>query len=117
MRASLVLLLLAAGCVTSTADYVKAQEDCRVVGGYVKRVDGLENPKIRKLKDGTAYTVTVEGCTVVLYSGEKDPRTRRYDYQTFELKPGDQFVNSRPVSFVVIRESAEPPKPEPVLPR
>jgi hypothetical protein len=117
MRASLVLLLLAAGCATSTADHVKSQEGCRVVGGYVKRVDGLENPKIRKLKDGTAYTVTVEGCTVVLYSGQKDVRTGRYDYQTFELKPGDQFVSSRPVSFVVIRETAAPPKPEPVLPR
>ena len=104
MRASLLLLLLAAGCATSTAEYVQSQPGYRAVGGYVKQVRGLENPEIRKLKDGTAYTVTVEGCTVVLYGGRKDLRTGQYDYREFELKPGDQFVNSRPVSFVLIRQ-------------
>ena len=115
MRASLLLLLLAAGCATSTAEYVQSQPGYRAVGGYVKQVRGLENPEIRKLKDGTAYTVTVEGCTVVLYGGRKDLRTGQYDYREFELKPGDQFVNSRPVSFVLIRQGprAEPPSSGP----
>jgi len=117
MRARVLLLAVLAGCATSTASYVQGRKGYRVVSGYVKRVDGLDNPKIRKLKDGTVYTVTTEGCTVVMYSGQKDLRTRTYDYQEFTLQPGDEFVNSRPVSFVLIREGREPSAEEPAPPR
>jgi len=104
MRAlALLPLIFVVGCVSSTTDYVQSQKGYRVVAGYVKKLDGLENPKVRKLQNGTAYTVTTEGCTVVLYFDQKDPRTRQHLHKTYELKPGDQFVNGRPHSYVLIR--------------
>ena len=105
MRGILGLLVLAAACASlpTSVDYVESQRGYKIVGGYVKRLDGLTDPEIRKLKDGTAYTVTQKGCTVVMYFNQRDPRTREYIHAKYELKPGDQFVNSRPLSFVLIK--------------
>ena len=105
MRGILCLLVCAAGCASSptSVDYVESQRGYRVVAGYVKKLDGLTDPKIRKLKDGTAYTATQEGCTVVMYFNQRDPRTRELLHRKYELKPGDQFVSSRPFSYVLLK--------------
>ena len=104
MKRALLLLCLLAGCASTTAEYIGRLKGYRVVQGYVYKLDGLTDPKITKLKNGTAYEVTTEGCTVLMYFDERDPRTRRRLEKEFQLKPGDRFINSRPLSYVMIKE-------------
>ena len=104
MKRALLLFFLLSGCASTTAEYIGKLEGYRVVQGYIFKLDGLTDPKVTKLKNGTAYEVTTEGCTVLMYFDKRDPRTRRRMEQEFQLKPGDRFINSRPTSFVLIKE-------------
>ena len=88
------LLLLASCAATTTASFLSSQEGYDVTSGYVIRLRDLQNPKVRKLSDGVAYTVTAPGCTVLLELG-------RGQQQELELSPGDVFVQSRPLSHVL----------------
>ena len=88
------LLVLVASCATNTAAFLESQRGHEVTSGYVIRLRDLVSPKVRKLADGVAYTVTQPGCTVVLELGNRQRRE-------FELAPGDVFVQSRPLSHVV----------------
>jgi hypothetical protein len=95
MRASLLVgLLLVAGCASSTRDFLSRQEGYRVHSGYVIQLTNLENPKVETLKDGKAFHVTAPGATLVLEHG----RRKR---STYELEPGDIFVQSRPFSYLL----------------
>lgn len=101
---ALPLIFVAVGCKSTTAEYLDEQRGYRVVSGYVKRLEGLDDPEIEKLKNGTVYTVTTEGTVVEMYFDKRDPRTRRRWRRTFELMPGDKFINSRPFSHVLIKQ-------------
>jgi hypothetical protein len=88
------LLLLASCAATTTDSFLATQRGFDVKSGYVIRMRDLHDPKVRKLADGVAYTVTKPGCTVTLESGNGQR-------QEFELSPGDLFVQSRPLSHVL----------------
>ena len=68
------LLLLVASCATNTAAFLESQKGHEVTSGYVIRLRDLVSPKVRKLADGVAYTVTQPGCTVVLELGNRQRR-------------------------------------------
>jgi hypothetical protein len=106
MRYLLILLLalFSVACKSTTAEYIKEQQGYRVVSGYVYKLAGLDSPKVTKLKNGTAFLVTTEGATVEMYFDRRDPRTHQKMRKTFELMPGDQFINSRPHSHVLIKQ-------------
>jgi len=94
MRRLSVLLLLLAGCAASSAAFVAEREGYIVSTGFVIRVTNMQSPRTTQLKDGTAYEVTMPGCSVVLEFG----RGRR---EKFELSPGDFFVHGQPYSYVL----------------
>jgi len=95
MRVWLILtLLVAVGCKSTAQEFIQGQEGYRVYAGYVILLQNLENPKVVPLKDGQAFHVTMPGCSLVL----EDGRRRR---TSFELEPGDIFVQSRPFSFLL----------------
>ena len=99
-------MLLAAGCMSTATEFVGEQEGYRVHSGYVIQLTNLENPRVESLKDGKAYYVTAPGSTLVLEGGRK----RR---TTFELVPGDIFVQSRPFSYLLQAPRPKaPPTPE-----
>jgi len=100
---SVLLAVVSAGCRSTTAEYLSEQQGYRIVSGYVYKLAGLNDPKITKLKNGTAYLVTQEGATVEMYFDKRDPRTHQRLREKFELMPGDQFINSRPHSHVLIK--------------
>ena len=101
---TVLLFVLCAGCKLTTAEYMQKQRGYRVVSGHVYKLSGLDDPKVTKLKNGTAYLVTQEGASVEMYFNKRDPRTRQRIRRTFELLPGDQFINSQPVSHVLIKQ-------------
>ena len=96
--------MLLAACATSTRDYLADRTDYRVIPGFVISLSELHDPVVEKLEDGTAFTVTQPGCVVVL---EDERRTRT----TYELQPGDRFVNARPYSYVLLAPRAAPGLP------
>ena len=103
MRWALVLPFLLVGCTTlTTAEYLRKQEGYIAHSGFVYRTT-LENPKVEKLKDGMAYTATTKGGSVMLYTEKRDRFGKRRVERTYELKPGDKFINARPHSFVLMR--------------
>jgi len=91
----LALPAFLAACATPTREYLAEQSSFRVVPGFVISLTDLHDPVVEKLKDGVAYTVTQPGC-VVVFENERRERT------TWELEPGDRFVNSRPYSYVLL---------------
>jgi hypothetical protein len=99
----LFALVLAAGCRSTATEFISEQEGYRVYSGYVIQLTNLENPKVVQLKDGKAFHVTAPGSSLVLEGGRK----RR---TSFELVPGDIFVQSRPFSFLLKapRSKAQP---------
>jgi len=103
MRAFVLPLLLLAACATpTTMEYLNAQKGYIAHSGYVFKTT-LSSPSVKKLKDGTAYTATTDGGSVMLYNIKRDARGKRREERTFELKPGDIFVNGRPLSYVLIK--------------
>ena len=111
-----LLALPALGCAVSTEAYLQSQEGFSVTAGYVIRLEGMHDPKVQKLTDGTAYEVTGEGCTVVMeFDNHRGLRRRRRRRSLLKLGPGDVFVQSRPFSFVLQRPktAAAPPEREP----
>jgi hypothetical protein len=99
-----LLFVLCTGCKLTTAEYMQKQRGYRVVSGHVYKLSGLDEPEVTKLKNGTAYLVTQEGATVEMYFDKRHPRTRQRIRRTFELLPGDQFINSQPFSHVLIKQ-------------
>ncbi|MEE8105649.1 MAG: hypothetical protein V3T86_08965 [Planctomycetota bacterium] len=89
---AIVLLILLAGCSSTTAKYLQSKTGYRVTRGFVIHLENLQNPKRENLKDGVAYEVTTPGASLTM----EFSRRRR---QTFELRPGDIFVQSRPYSY------------------
>ena len=102
MRYLPLLLLLAACATPTTAEYLGKQKGYVAHSGFVYRTK-LTNPSVKKLKDGTAYTITQEGDSVMIYNEKRDSRGKRREERTFELKPGDIFINARPLSYVLIQ--------------
>jgi len=95
-------LLLLSACRSTTAEFLREQEGFVAHSGFVLKTT-MNAPAVKKLKDGTAYTCRNEGDSVVIYNEERTRFGTRRNRRTFELKPGDVFVNSRPLSFVLIR--------------
>jgi len=95
-------LVLAACGTTTTQQYLGEQEGYIAHSGFVLSTT-LSNPRVKKLKDGTAYIVGPDGGTVVLYNEERTQFGKRRNERTYELREGDQFINARPLSFVLIR--------------
>ena len=103
MRAVVLPLFLLAACATpTTREYLSKQKGYVAHTGHVFKMT-LSSPKVKKLKDGTAYTVTTEGGSVMIYNFKRDARGKRRVERTFELKPGDIFVNAQPLSYVLIQ--------------
>ncbi|MHC4449679.1 MAG: hypothetical protein ACYS0E_05995 [Planctomycetota bacterium] len=104
MRAAVLPLFLLAACATpTTVEYLGKQKGYVAHSGHVFKMT-LASPKVKKLKDGTAYTVTTEGGSVMIYNIRRDARGKRREERTFELKPGDIFVNAQPLSYVLIQQ-------------
>lgn len=104
MRRAIVPLTLLVGCASPTAaEYIARQEGYAAHSGYVLKTT-LPNPSVKKLRNGTAYIATSGGGTVVLYNETRDAQGKRRTERTFELKPGDQFINARPLSYVLIQQ-------------
>ena len=103
MRYLPLLLLLAACATPTTAEYLGKQKGYVAHSGFVFKTT-LTNPSVKKLKDGTAYTITHEGDSVLIYNEKRDARGKRREERAFELKPGDVFVNARPLSYVLIKQ-------------
>ena len=104
MRRAIVPLTLLVGCAApTTAEYLARQQGYVAHSGYVLKTT-LDNPSVRKLRNGAAYTATAGGGTVVLYNETRDSTGKHRTEQTFELRPGDQFVNARPLSYVLIQK-------------
>ena len=101
--ALLPLLLVAAACSSTTEKYLGEQRGYDVITGFVISLKDLHEPVVEQLEDGTAYTVTNEGCTVVMEFESRMPGANRRQRQTYELKPGDKFVKSRPFSYLLIK--------------
>ncbi len=95
---ALSLLLSLSGCASSTAKYMQSKEGYRVTRGFVIHLENLQNPKRENLKDGVAYEVTTPGASLTM---EFD----RHRRQTYELRPGDIFIQSRPYSYYLQRAS------------
>ncbi|MEM8885929.1 MAG: hypothetical protein AAGD14_17830 [Planctomycetota bacterium] len=110
MRRVLSLFLLGpllgpflAGCASPTLDqHMNEQSGYTVHSGFVRKTV-MTNPQVKQLADGTAYTSTQEGDSVVLYNEVRDRRGKRDVSQTFQLKPGDQFIKASPLSYVLIK--------------
>jgi hypothetical protein len=104
MRRAIIPLTLLAGCATPTmAEYLARQEGFVAHSGHVLRVT-IPNPAVTKLKNGTAYTATAAGGTVVIYNETRDSSGKRRNERTFDLRPGDQFINAQPLSYVLIQK-------------
>lgn len=104
MRAFVLPLLLLAACTTpTTMEYLGEQKGYVAHSGYVFKTT-LTSPTVKKLKDGTAYIATTDGGSVMLYNIKRDARGKRREERTFDLKPGDIFVNARPLSYVLIQQ-------------
>lgn len=105
MRRFLLFLPLVAvtACGTTSAEYLDKQRGYDVIRGFVISVRSLESPEREQLKDGVAYTITTEGCTVVMEFESRMPGSLRRQRLTYELKPGDRFIQSRPYSFVLLK--------------
>ena len=97
------LLLLVCACRSTTAEFLSEQEGYVAHSGFPLTIK-LEEPAVKKLEDGTAYTCRNEGDTVVIYNEQRTRFGTRRNRQTFELKPGDVFVMSRPLAHVLIRK-------------
>ena len=120
MRSTMFLAALAlplVGCAMSTEAFLSKQEGFRITAGYVIKLEDLKDPKVTRLTDGTAYTVTQEGCSLVMEFGNPSGLTRRRPRrEVIELAPGDVFVQSRPFSFALQRPKAAAAPPEPGSP-
>ena len=104
-RSALLAALLLSACASpTTADYLKKQEGYQVIRGHVTSMLGMHSPEVERLKNGTVFTVTTEGCTIEMYFDERDPRTHRRKQRTFELRPGDKFINGQPFAYVLIKQ-------------
>jgi len=89
-----LFVILLAGCASSTAKYLQSKEGYRVTRGFVIHLENLQSPKRENLKDGVAYEVTTPGASLIM---EFD----RHRRQTYELRPGDIFIQSRPYSYLL----------------
>ena len=98
------LLLLVAACASPTsAEYLDKQQGYSVIMGYVITLKGLDSPTVEQLEDGTVYTVTQEGCSVLMEFRGRVPGSMRKQRASYDLHPGDKFIKSRPYSYILIK--------------
>ena len=99
------LVLLAAACKgVTTGDFVSKQEGFKeLVTGYPISVT-MVKPKVTKLADGTAYTITNDKSKVLMEFDKQVPGTRRKMRRNYTLKAGDIFIQSRPFSYILIKK-------------
>jgi len=106
MRSALLVLavgLLACASPT-TGDFVSKQEGFKeLVTGYPISVT-INDPKVTKLKDGVAYTISNDESNVLMEFDKKVPGTRRKMRRKYNLKAGDIFIKSRPFSYILIKK-------------
>ena len=88
----LFLLVCLPGCASSSAKYIQSKQGYRVTRGFVIAVSNLQNPKVQNLKDGVAYEVTTPGGSLTM-------EFARHRRRSYELRPGDIFIQSRPYSY------------------
>jgi len=106
MRIALtILILVAAACKsTSTKEYVGEQEGFKeLVTGYPISIT-MDSPKVVKLTDGVAYTITNDRSKVLMEFDKRVPGTRRKMRRRYDLKQGDIFIKSSPFSYILIHE-------------
>jgi len=106
LRVTLPLVsLLAVACQsTSTRDFIGKQEGFReMVTGYPISIT-MDAPKVTKLADGVAYTITNDRSKVLMEFNRRAPGTMRKMRRRYDLKPGDIFVKSSPFSYILIKQ-------------
>ena len=100
------LLLLLTACASPTAaDYLDKQQGYSVITGYVITLKGLDSPTVEQLEDGTVYTVTQEGCSVLMEFQGRVPGSLRKQRASYELHPGDKFIKARPYSYLLLKRN------------
>ncbi|MHC4955083.1 MAG: hypothetical protein ACYTGZ_14485 [Planctomycetota bacterium] len=98
-------LVLIAACTTTptTVEYLRKQQGYHLVQGYIISIK-VSSPKVERLKDGVAYTVTDDSTTVLMEFDARERGSMRKRRESYELSKGDVFVKSRPYSYLLIRK-------------